>query len=71
MILIPLAVVAVYLWRDPELLERRMRSREIETTQSRLIALSLFYFLLIFILPGLDHRFGWSDVPVWLCSPPT
>jgi protein-S-isoprenylcysteine O-methyltransferase Ste14 len=66
-ILIPFAVVVVYLFRrDPELLERRMHTRERETTQSRLIWLSLFYFLLIFILPGLDHRFGWSDVPVWL-----
>lgn len=66
-ILIPLAVVAIYLFRrDPELLARRMQTRERETTQSRLIALSGFYFLLIFILPGIDHRFGWSDAPVWL-----
>jgi protein-S-isoprenylcysteine O-methyltransferase Ste14 len=24
----------------------------------------LFWFILAFILPGLDRRFGWSDVPV-------
>ena len=66
-ILIPFAFVVVYLFRhSPELLARRMHTREKETTQSRVIWLSLFYFLLIFILPGLDHRFGWSDVPMWL-----
>jgi protein-S-isoprenylcysteine O-methyltransferase Ste14 len=66
-ILIPFAIMLVYLFRhSPELLARRMHMREKETTQSRLIGLSLFYFLLIFILPGLDHRFGWSDAPVWL-----
>jgi protein-S-isoprenylcysteine O-methyltransferase Ste14 len=66
-LLIPFAFVVLYLFQhSPELLERRMHTREKETTQSRLIALSLFYFLLIFILPGLDHRFGWSAAPVWL-----
>jgi protein-S-isoprenylcysteine O-methyltransferase Ste14 len=24
------------------------------------------YFLLSYLLPGFDHRFGWSDVPAWL-----
>lgn len=47
----------------PELLVRRMQMREREVTQSRLVAASSLLFLLIFILPGLDHRFGWSSVP--------
>ena len=33
-------------------------------TQKRVINLSLLWFLLAFIIPGLDFRFGWSSVPV-------
>jgi protein-S-isoprenylcysteine O-methyltransferase Ste14 len=57
----------VFRWllkNDPDLLERRMQMREREAAQRRIIAFSYLYFLLAFILPGLDHRFGWSDVPV-------
>jgi protein-S-isoprenylcysteine O-methyltransferase Ste14 len=62
---IPMAFVMAYLLRnDPELLERRMRFREREKTQRRLIGFSWLWFLLAFLLPGLDQRFGWSDVPL-------
>lgn len=62
---IPMAFVMVWLLKnDPELLERRMRFREKETTQKRIISLSWLWFFLAFLLPGLDQRFGWSVVPV-------
>jgi len=62
---IPMAFVMAYLLKnDPELLERRMRFREKETAQKRIIYLSWVWFLLAFLLPGFDYRFGWSDVPV-------
>jgi protein-S-isoprenylcysteine O-methyltransferase Ste14 len=56
-------VVLHYLRTDPELIERRMRMREKEREQRSLITWSYPLFLLAFILPGLDHRFGWSTVP--------
>ena len=52
--------------KDPELLERRMRLREKRSEQRLIIKVSLVFFLLAFILPGFDRRFGWSDVPVGL-----
>jgi protein-S-isoprenylcysteine O-methyltransferase Ste14 len=59
------ATLIVHLLRtDPELLERRMRTREKEPEQRRFIALSAVCFFLMFLLPGLDHRYGWSSVPV-------
>jgi len=62
---IPMIFVMFYLLRnDPELLERRMRFGEKEKTQKRVINLSLLWFLLAFIIPGLDFRFGWSSVPL-------
>ena len=64
---VPMAGVLVYLVRkDPALLERRMRTREPEKEQSLLIKLSLLWFVLTFLLPGFDRRFGWSDVPFWV-----
>jgi protein-S-isoprenylcysteine O-methyltransferase Ste14 len=41
-----------------------MHMRERETAQSRIVALTGVYSLVVFLLPGLDHRFGWSHVPV-------
>ena len=62
---ISMAFVMVYLLKnDPELLERRMHFREQEKAQKRIISLSWLWFLLAFLLPGLDFRFGWSNVPV-------
>jgi protein-S-isoprenylcysteine O-methyltransferase Ste14 len=64
---IPMAFVMSYLLNNnPELLERRMRFRERAKTQKRLISLSWLWFLLAFLLPGLDYRFGWSNPPVWV-----
>lgn len=63
----PIFFVMQYLLKnDPALLERRMRMREQAGEQGLIIKLSFVYFLVTFLLPGLDKRFGWSDVPVWL-----
>jgi protein-S-isoprenylcysteine O-methyltransferase Ste14 len=58
-----LGMLAYLLKNDPALLERRMRTREREREQSLFVRLSIVVFLLAYLLPGLDHRFGWSDVP--------
>lgn len=56
-------VLAYFIKNDPALLERRMRMREKEAAERKIIAISYLYFLAAFILPGLDVRFGWSNVP--------
>lgn len=64
---LPMIVSFVYLFKnDPALLERRVRTKETRTEQKWIIALSTIYFLVIFLLPGFDKRYGWSNVPVWL-----
>ena len=66
-VILPMFVVLGYLLRyDPALLERRMRTREREKPQSLMVKLSLIWFAITFFIPGLDRRFGWSHVPVWL-----
>jgi len=64
------ALITVYLLRnDPALLERRVEAGVIAEKRSgeRLIqALAACAFASIFGLASLDHRFGWSNVPLWL-----
>jgi protein-S-isoprenylcysteine O-methyltransferase Ste14 len=64
-LLVPFLFVLTYLLRkDPELLVRRIRFNEKESAQKRIIRVSGLIFLAGFLIPGLDHRYGWSDVPV-------
>jgi protein-S-isoprenylcysteine O-methyltransferase Ste14 len=58
-----LFVVAYFIKNAPELLERRLRMREKEAAQKLIIKLSSLYFLIAFLLPGFDKRYGWSSVP--------
>ncbi len=63
-LILPMIFTLTYFFKnDPALLERRMRLREKESAQRKIIGLSYLYFLVAFILPGLDVRFGWSNVP--------
>lgn len=64
---VPMSIFALYLLRaNPALLERRMKTREVESQQRWIITLLSVLFLIIFLLPGFDMRFGWSSVPAWL-----
>lgn len=63
-ILIPVLFVGAYfLKNDPEFLERRFRMREKEAEQRLVQMFGLLIFMVGFLLPGLDRRFGWSNVP--------
>ena len=62
---IPMFLVVLYfLKKDPELLERRMRTREKEEKQKIIIKIGIILFFIGFILSGLDYRYHWSNVPV-------
>lgn len=61
-----LFVVAFFLRYSPEFLERRMRFREKEVHQKLIIRIAAIVFLIGIVFPGLDYRFEWSHVPVWL-----
>jgi protein-S-isoprenylcysteine O-methyltransferase Ste14 len=49
---------------EPDLLERRMKMKEPEKEQNLIVRLSLIPFIIAFLIPGFDYRFGWSDVPI-------
>jgi protein-S-isoprenylcysteine O-methyltransferase Ste14 len=61
---IPVTAAVVYLAaRDPALLERRLRTKEKQAPQARLMILAAACYLLLFVVAGLDERFAWSRVP--------
>jgi len=59
-------VVSYFLKKDPELLERRMRMREKEEKQKTIQIIGIIIFFIGFLITGLDHRYHWSNVPVYL-----
>jgi protein-S-isoprenylcysteine O-methyltransferase Ste14 len=64
LLFVPLAIVGVVLFiKDAELLERRMRMREREVPQKKVIAASSLVLLAVFLIPGFDKRYAWSTVP--------
>ena len=56
-------VVLYFLKNDPGFLERRMKTKEKEAKQRLVVKLAGILFIIGFLIPGLDHRFGWSSVP--------
>jgi protein-S-isoprenylcysteine O-methyltransferase Ste14 len=63
-------VITLYLARrDPALLARRMRGgpwAEKEPTQRVIMSIASAGFVALLVVPGLDHRFGWSHMPAAL-----
>jgi protein-S-isoprenylcysteine O-methyltransferase Ste14 len=54
---------------DPDLLRRRMQAgpaQEQEPAQRIIMLFALVGFVLLVVVPGLDHRFGWSHMPWWI-----
>jgi protein-S-isoprenylcysteine O-methyltransferase Ste14 len=66
---VPACVITVYVAKnDPALLERRLKAgpkAEKEFGQKIVQAIASIVFLANFIVPALDHRFGWSSVPAY------
>jgi protein-S-isoprenylcysteine O-methyltransferase Ste14 len=62
------ALTTLYIQRhDPALLERRLKAgfrAEQRPRQKAVQALASLAFSIAMVVPGLDHRFGWSHVPL-------
>jgi protein-S-isoprenylcysteine O-methyltransferase Ste14 len=65
----PMALVASRLFRDdPALVERRLAFGEERPRQRVIVSVASLAWLLVFLIPGLDHRLGWSAVPPLLVA---
>ena len=69
LLFVPMLILGVVLLiKSPDLLRKRLDSRESEKTQKGVIAWSGLLFFVGFVLAGLDHRLGWSFVPAWVVA---
>jgi len=60
-------ITRYFLKADPELIKNRLPAgpgAERERSQKIIQIFMTIAFILLLILPGFDHRYGWSDVPV-------
>jgi protein-S-isoprenylcysteine O-methyltransferase Ste14 len=57
------------MWKkSPDLLQKRLKAKESEGAQKRVVSASALIFVAGFVVAGLDHRFGWSRLPGWLVA---
>lgn len=61
--------LTLHIVSDPILLENRMKvgpAAEQRLVQKIIVSIIGFPCVATFVVPGFDHRFGWSSVPPWL-----
>lgn len=64
LLFIPMFVAGVILmFKNPELLQRRLDAKEKEMEQKYVVVLSGVMFLTGFIIAGLNYRYGWTFLP--------
>ena len=56
----------VMLAKSPDFLKKRLDAKEKQAAQKGVLAFSGLMFLAAFVVAGLDHRFGWSQMPTWV-----
>jgi protein-S-isoprenylcysteine O-methyltransferase Ste14 len=63
-LIIPMLYILFYFFKnDPEFLERRMKMKEKESRQKKIVVIYSIAYISVFLIPGFDHRFGWSYLP--------
>lgn len=72
LLFIPMFILGVVLWmKAPDLLTKRLNSKEKENEQKHVVALSLLIFVGGFVVAALDFRFKWlqlGTLPVIIAS---
>ena len=51
---------------NPELLRKRLQAKEKQAEQKSVVLYSGLMFISVFVIAGLDFRYGWSHMPSWL-----
>ena len=65
----PMLILGTVLFiKAPDLLEKRLDTKEKEKTQKGVVSLSALIFPIGFIIAALDFRFAWSHVPTWVTA---
>lgn len=56
----------VMYFKSPGFLAKRLDAKEKQGKQKGVLAFSGLMFIAGFVVAGLDYRFGWSTIPVWV-----
>ena len=56
----------VLMFKNTELLKKRLDARDEENEQKLVLFLSGLMFIAAFVLAGLNFRFGWQVLPMWV-----
>ena len=63
---VPMFIAGIVLMvRQPELLRKRLDAKEQQQEQKWVVALSGLMFIMVFVIAGLNRRFGWYMLPDW------
>lgn len=64
---IPMLIVGIWtMISSPELLRKRLSAKEEQNEQKWVVALSGLLFIAMFVVAGLNFRFGWLLLPDWM-----
>ena len=67
LLFVPMLVAGfVMLARSPDFLKKRLDTKEKQSKQKGVLAFSGLMFIAGFLVAGLDFRFGWSKMPLWV-----
>ena len=62
---VPMFAAGLFMmWKNPNLLRKRLDAREEQDEQKTVIRLSGLMFLAAFVIAGLNFRFGWIPLPM-------
>ena len=67
LLFVPMLIAGfVMLAKSPAFLKKRLDAKEKQATQKGVLAFSGLIFIAGFVVAGLDYRFGWSTMPMWV-----
>ena len=67
LLFIPMLIAGIIMFiKNPAFLAKRLDAKEKQATQKGVLALSGLMFVAGFVAAGLDYRFGWSKMPLWV-----
>jgi protein-S-isoprenylcysteine O-methyltransferase Ste14 len=67
LLFIPMLIAGfVMLRKSPDFLKKRLDAKEKQGKQKGVVAVSGLMFIAGFVVAGLDHRLGWSQMPNWV-----
>lgn len=67
LLFVPMLIAGfVMLAKSPDFLKKRLDAKEKQATQKGVLGFAALMFIAGFVVAGLDYRFSWSKMPLWV-----